>query len=142
MAVVAFLLIRTTVFGNDFSGKAKNSLEKETVQKGIIILVEFPDVKHNVDRNSVQNRFSNHLNSYVKEMSYNKVSLGIDVTKRWYPLPKSVSWYRISSRNLEVDKSRVRGLIDDALDAADKEVDFSNIPLRPFFWVQQWRITG
>jgi len=133
MAVFAFLLIRTTVFGNDFSGKAKNSLERETVQKGIIILVEFPDVKHDVDRGFVQNRFSKHLGSYVKEMSYNKVSLGVDVTKRWYTMPKSISQYRISSRNLEVDKSRVRGLIDDALDAADKEVDFSKYTFATVF---------
>ena len=101
MAVFAFLLIRTIVFGNDFSEKAKNNLERETVQQGIIILVEFPDVKHDVDRGFVQNRFSKHLGSYVKEMSYNKVSLGIDVTKRWYTMPQSISRYRISSRNLD-----------------------------------------
>jgi len=58
-------------------------------------------------------------------MSYNKVSLDVDVTERWYVLPNPVTRYRISPRNLEVDKSRVRKLIDDALHAVDKEVDFS-----------------
>lgn len=125
IATFAFSLIQTTVFGNDFSEKAKNSLERETVQRGIIILVEFPDVKHDVDRNFVQVRFSRHLGSYVKEMSYNNVSLGVDVTKKWYTMPKSISQYRISSRNLGVDKSRVKILIKDALDVADKDVDFS-----------------
>ncbi len=48
------MLIQTIVFGNDFSEKAKNSLERGTVQQGIIILVEFPDVKHDVDRDFVQ----------------------------------------------------------------------------------------
>ena len=134
IAVLAFALIQTMVFGNDFSEKAKTSLEKETVQRGIIILVEFPDVKHDVvDRDFVQNRFSNRLNSYVKEMSYDKVSLGIDVTKRWYTMPKSISQYEISSRNLEVDRSRVRRLIDDALDAADEEVDFSKYSFAAIF---------
>jgi hypothetical protein len=40
-------------------------------------------------------------------------------------MPKSISKYKISSRNLEVDKSRVKMLIADALDAADKDVDLS-----------------
>jgi len=40
-------------------------------------------------------------------------------------MPHSISKYRISSRNLEVDTASVRRLIDDALDAADAEVDFA-----------------
>ncbi|MCL5022648.1 MAG: immune inhibitor A [Nitrospirae bacterium] len=97
----------------------------ETSVKGIVLLVEFPDVKHNVNRSFVQARFSRGLNSYVKEMSYDKVSLDVNVTRKWYTMPDPVSRYKISPRNLEVDKSRVRKLIDDALDAADREVDFS-----------------
>ena len=105
----------------------------ETVEKGIIILVEFPDVKHDIDRHRVQARFSQHLNNYVREMSYNRVSLEIDVTKKWYKMPDSISQYRISPRNLEVDKSRVRKLIDDTLDAADREVDFSKYSFAVIF---------
>jgi hypothetical protein len=97
----------------------------ETVEKGLIILVEFPDVRHDVKRNFVQERFSRGLNYYIKEMSYNEVSLEIDVTRKWNKMPDSISRYKISSRNLEVDKSRVRKLIDDALDAVDRDVDFS-----------------
>jgi M6 family metalloprotease-like protein len=130
IAVSAFLVIQPKVFGNDFSEKAKEGV---TVHQGIIILVQFPDVKHDVPRDFVQKRFSQQLNSYVKEMSYQKVSLGIDVTKRWYTMPKSINQYSISSRNLEVDKSRVRRLIDDALEAVDKEVDFSRYSFTAIF---------
>jgi immune inhibitor A len=112
MSFVVFSMTQTIAFG-------------ETVEKGIIILVEFPDVTHDVSRDFVQKRFSQHLNNYVNEMSYNKVSLKIDVTNKWYTLPYSISQYKISSRNLEVDKSRVRKIIDDALNAVDKDVDFS-----------------
>jgi hypothetical protein len=112
MVTLVFSMTQTIAYG-------------ETIQKGIIILVEFPDVRHDVNRDFVQKRFSQHLNDYVKEMSYNTVSLKVDVTKKWYTLPYSVSQYRISSRNLEVDKLRVRKIIDDALNAADKDVDFS-----------------
>jgi len=120
MTLFAFWVIQSEAYG-------------ETVEKGIIILVEFQDVKHDLDRNLVQMRFSQQLNNYVKEMSYNKVSLGIDVTKRWYTMPNSVSKYRISSRNLEVDKSRVKKLTDDALASAEEEVDFSKYSFSAIF---------
>ncbi len=125
MAPLAILMLQAVVLGGDVPEVAKNKPAGEAVEKGIVILVEFPDVKHAVNRTAVQARFSMQLNAYVKEMSYGKVSLGIDVTKNWYTMPDSVRQYRISPRNLEVDRSRVKKLIDDAINAADEEVDFS-----------------
>lgn len=95
------------------------------IKRGLVVLVEFPDVRHDGSRELVQRRFTGHLDRYVKEMSYGRVALDIDVTPKWYRLPEPVSRYRISPRNLEVDKSRVHKLIDDALDAAGKDVDLS-----------------
>jgi len=103
------------------------------VEKGIIVLVEFPDVKHDVTRNFVTERFFDRLNRYVQEMSYGKVSIGGQVTEKWYRMPDSVSQYRISSRNLEVDKSRIRKLIDDSLNAVDRDVDFSQYSFTAIF---------
>jgi M6 family metalloprotease-like protein len=124
--IFAILLIETEAFGAVFSEKPSSTLGKETIERGIVILVEFPDVTHNVTRDFVQKKFSRQLNGYVKEMSYNKVTLDVDVTQRWYTMSQSISDYRISSRNLEVDKTRVRKLIDDVIDAADKDIDFSS----------------
>lgn len=112
ISLFTFPIMQTVAFG-------------ETIEKGIIILAEFPDVQHNISRDFVHKRFSQHLNDYVQEMSYNNVSLKIDVTKKWYTLPYSISQYKISSRNLEVDKSRVRKIIDDAVNAVDKDIDFT-----------------
>jgi immune inhibitor A len=106
-------------------GGVGNAPQGGTVEKGIVILVEFPDVQQNVPRNFIQSRFKQQLPNYVRTVSYNKVSLEFDITSRWYKLPGLVSQYRISSRNLEVDKSRVKNLIDDSLAAADADVDFS-----------------
>ena len=103
----------------------RQSAGAEKVEKGIVVLVEFPDVANSAQRNAVQVRFTQGLSNYVREMSYGKVSLGVDLTDKWYKLPESVSRYKISSRNLEVDKSRIEKLILDALNAADKDVDFS-----------------
>lgn len=93
------------------------------IKRGLVVLVGFPDVRHDDNRELVRTRFAQHLANYVQEMSYGKVSLNIDVTPGWYTLPEPVGRYRISARNLEVDKSRVHKLIDDALDAAGKDFD-------------------
>jgi hypothetical protein len=119
------LAIQTMAYASNSPQRSKNSRVGENVERGVIVLVQFPDVSHKVDRNFIEKRFSQHLNNYVKQMSYNKVFLRIDVTRKWYTMPKSITHYRISSRNLEVDKSRVKNLIDDAIAAADGEVDFS-----------------
>jgi M6 family metalloprotease-like protein len=104
----------------------------QTVRKGVVILVEFPDVRHAVPRAHVQTRFNTHLRDYVREMSYGGFSLQFDVTTTWYTL-KPIERYRISPRNLEVDRSRVRALIDDALAAADRDVDFTTYDLAVVF---------
>lgn len=93
--------------------------------RGIVILVEFPDVRPRVDRRYAHRRFFVELNEYVREMSYGRVCIQGDVTARWHTLPHPISHYRISPRNLEVDQSRILSLIRDALDAADKEIDLS-----------------
>lgn len=88
-----------------------SSLHAQTVLRGLVILVAFPDAKPPVERAFVQRRFGRQLDSYVREMSYGKASLSVDVTEKWLTLPNPVSRYRISPHNLTVDKSRVRRLI-------------------------------
>ncbi|MBU1040341.1 MAG: hypothetical protein KKF77_04485 [Proteobacteria bacterium] len=95
------------------------------LKRGLVVLAQFPDVQHDGNRDFVRTRFAGHLNSYVREMSYGKVALSIDVTPVWHTLPEPVDRYRISPRNLEVDKSRVHKLINDALDALGKDVDLA-----------------
>jgi M6 family metalloprotease-like protein len=118
---VSSLLIARPALGQNPS----HTNQQHTVEKGVVILVSFPDVNNPVNGNRVQMRFTRQLNAYVREMSYGKVSLDVDVPNEWVKMPKPVSRYRISSRNLEVDRSRVRQLIDDALDQVDEKVDFS-----------------
>jgi M6 family metalloprotease-like protein len=83
--------------------------------------------------NFIKTRFTQQLYNYVREISYDKISLKFDFTKKWYAMPDSISQYKIAPRNLEVDKSRVRKLIDDALNAADDEVDFSRYDFAVIF---------
>lgn len=94
-----------------------------SAKRGLVVLVQFPDVRHELTREHVQLHFAGHLNRYVQEMSCGAVSLAVDVTPGWWTMPKPIGRYRISPRNLEVDKSRVMGLIDDALEGVGKDVD-------------------
>jgi M6 family metalloprotease-like protein len=113
-----------------------------TARKGIVILVQFPDVERNVTREFAAGRFNQGLGSYVREMSYGTASLTFDVTPKWYTMPRAIRDYRISSRNLEVDKSKIRRLIDDALRAADEDVDFSRYDLAAIFMRAQQQEYG
>jgi hypothetical protein len=93
-------------------------------RKGLVILVEFPDIVPPVAEAFVRDRFKK-LDFYVREMSYGKVCAEVDFTG-WQRLPDSVKRYAISPANLKVDKSRVVKLIQDAIDAADEKNDFSH----------------
>jgi hypothetical protein len=92
-------------------------------KKGLVILVEFPDILPPVNENFVRERFK-RLDLYIREMSYGKVCVDVDITG-WHRLPESIRQYAISSANLNVDKSRVTRLIQNAIDAADRKYDFS-----------------
>jgi hypothetical protein len=113
------LLMYPAVVGQSQEAQ-RNVCEKS---KGLVILVEFPDIAPPVDVNFVRGRFEK-LNFYVGEMSYGKVCTEVDITG-WYRLPDSVMRYAISPANLEVDKSRVERLIQHAIDAADEKNNFS-----------------
>jgi len=94
-------------------------------ERGLVILVEFPGTPHEVDRAYIEERFFGKLNQYVQQMSYGRVCIGGEVTPRWYTMPHPISHYSISPHNLEVDKSRLKRLIDDVLAAVDADFDVS-----------------
>lgn len=100
--------------------------EARIVKRGLVVLAQFPDVNNELRREFVRQRFAEHLNAFVREMSYGAVSLDIDVTPKWIILPDGVAKYRIPPQNLNVDKSRVIKLIDDAMSAVDPGVDLAS----------------
>jgi hypothetical protein len=114
--------------------------KKPIIKKGLVILVKFKGLEYPIQRNFAVRRFEG-LNNYIKEMSYGDVSIDVDVTNKWYEL-KDVSNYKISPRNLEVDKSKVENLIKDAVNAADKEYDFSKYTFTALFMMSQIKDFG
>jgi hypothetical protein len=115
----------------------KDGCEK---RKGLVILAEFPDISHTVDGAFVRERFQK-LDSYVREMSYGKVCVDVDITG-WQTLPDSIREYSISTANLEVDKSRVVKLIQNSIDAADEKYDFSKYSFVVLFLGAQFKEYG
>lgn len=109
-------------------------------RRGLVILVQFPDIAPRIDEAFVRGRFKK-LDSYVREMSYGKVSADIDITG-WHRLPDSIKRYAISPANLEVDKARVSKLIQDAIDVADKTNDFSRYSFIVLFLGAQFKEYG
>lgn len=110
------------------------------VRRGLVILTEFPDVRHDVTADSVRDRFRK-IDSYVRAMSYGKVCVEVDVTP-WYRLPRPIGAYRISASNLDVEKSRVTAIIRDALDAAGDDSDFSRYSFTVLFLGAKFREYG
>lgn len=92
------------------------------VQRGLVVLAQFPGLRHTVDRDHVRQRFAEHLDAYVREMSGGAAWLDIELTP-WLTLPGPVDSYSIAPHNLKVDKSRVARLIDDALAALPPDTD-------------------
>ena len=115
----------------------RNVCEKK---KGLVILVEFPDIVPPVDERFVRERFKK-LDLYVREMSYGKICTDIDITG-WHRLPDSIKRYSISPANLKVDKSRVERLIQHAIDAADGKNDFSRYSFVILFLGAQFKEYG
>jgi M6 family metalloprotease-like protein len=123
--VIILLLLFTASATAQYRDRSRGTAGQCRVERGLIILTQFPDIEPPVKKEYARKRFFRELNEYVQEMSYGKVCIKGDVTEKWITLPDPVTKYRISSRNLEVDKDRVRKLIDDALKGADKDADFS-----------------
>lgn len=92
--------------------------------RGLVVLTQFPGLPHAVDSGFVRQRFAEFLDGYVREMSGGAAWLDIELTP-WITLPDPVERYRISPRNLEVDKSRVGRLLNDALSALPAELDLA-----------------
>lgn len=91
--------------------------------RGLVVLIEFPDVMRPFRPPFAVERF-HQLSRYVSQMSYGTVGVDFDFTD-WVQMPEPISSYRISPANLKVDKSRVTRLIQDAIDGADTRHDFS-----------------
>ena len=93
-------------------------------QKVIVVLVDFPDVTPTLSRDQVYNKIFVDLDEYFRDASYGQMWFTGNITGP-YMLPHPISNYNIVIQNLLADRTKVLALVQDALDAADGDVNFS-----------------
>jgi len=90
----------------------------------LMVAVRFPDAEPSMPLERTRKRVVVDLNDYVKEQSYGRAWVKADF-RGWVRLPDSLSQYKVSPYNFQVDRTRVRKLAEDTMTALEREVDFS-----------------
>jgi len=93
-------------------------------KKYVVILADFPDVERKMPIGKLSTRMLDFVNNYFNATSYQKLNFEGSITRR-YMLPHPVGYYKISSSNMEVDRNKVLSLVNDVVNAADADVQFS-----------------
>jgi M6 family metalloprotease-like protein len=93
-------------------------------QKVIVIMADFPDVKPTITKEQIYNKVFVDLDNYFRDASYGKMWLTGNVTGP-YVLPHPISDYNTTLQNLTADKTRMLSLVQNTMDAADGDVNFS-----------------
>jgi M6 family metalloprotease-like protein len=93
----------------------------------MVLLARFPDVEPQITPDKARMKVFTKLGTYIRQVSYDQTWLEGEV-RGWYTLDNPISHYSISSHNLEVDRDKVTSLVQEVINKADGDVDFSNYP--------------
>jgi len=93
-------------------------------QRVLVLAVRFPDVEPRFALKRIRKKVVRGLNKYVKEQSYGLTWIKADF-RGWITLPHSIHEYKVSPYNFEVDRTRVKKLVEDSMSAVESDVDFS-----------------
>ena len=119
LTALSFLLVATVVCGlaaRDVVGQQPTKGSLST----IVVLVEFPDLRHKVPREAIHRLVFEEVNSYYQEVSFGKVWITGRITD-WITIPNSYRSYVPE----KVDKMPPpHTLATDAIRAVDESVNF------------------
>ena len=129
-AAVGMLVLALIVLSWGTGYSEENDLGLQSTQaigekRVLIVAVRFPDAAPSVPIETVKRRAVSGLNAYVAEQSYGLASINADF-RRYIALPSSLSKYKVSQYNNQVDAGRVRKLVEDTMTTLENEVDFSS----------------
>jgi hypothetical protein len=91
----------------------------------LMLAVRFPNVAPQFSLDEIKTRAEVRLNDYVKAQSYDQAWVKSDLIG-WIPLPDPVERYAVSPDNFQVDRNKVRKLIEDGMTAVEDRLDFSS----------------
>lgn len=93
-------------------------------QRVLVIAAKFPGIEPSFSIDQMRVKYFERLNTYLRLVSGGQATVTGKMSG-WHTLPRPVGKYRISQHNLEVDRTKVAQLIQDAVDLADRDEDFS-----------------
>jgi M6 family metalloprotease-like protein len=91
----------------------------------LVAAVTFPDARPGKPIEELKKRIMGSLNTYIQEQSYGQTSVKVDF-RGWVPLPDPLDQYKVSPYNFQVDKKKVRKLIEDTLSMIEKEAELAD----------------
>ncbi len=122
--VLAVIMLSWEVCWSEENDLGLQSTQAVGEKRVLAVVVRFPDATPTVPIEMVRQR-AFALNTYVVEQSYGIASVKVDF-RGYATLPSSLSKYKVSRYNNQVDAGRVRKLVEDAMTLIEREVDFSS----------------
>jgi len=125
MFVLAMIVLSWGAGYSEDNDLGLQSTQATGEKRVLIVVVRFPDATPSVPLETVKRRAVTGLNAYVVEQSYGLASVNADF-HGYKMLPSSLSQYKVSQYNSQVDAGRVRKLVEDTMTTLEKEVDFAS----------------
>jgi hypothetical protein len=100
------------------------STQAKGEQRVLMVAARFPDVKPRFSLEQINRKVVTGLGRYVEEQSYGLARVNADF-RGSVMLPHPISAYKLSPYNFQVDRKKVRKLVEDTMTALGNEVDFS-----------------
>jgi len=123
LALTVFLPSSASAFFGGEEGMGTQSDQAKGELRLLAVAVRFPDARPSFTLDNIRKRAVDDLDRYVREQSYGQAWLRADF-RGWVDLPDPLSLYKVSPYNFQVDRRRVRKLIEDTLTGLEREVDF------------------
>lgn len=102
-----------------------NLLASKGKIRNLFLFVDFPDNRSIFHSKDFANNYFMETKKFIEDQSYGKILLELFVSNKVFRIEKNSGSYKLFSDG----KGDMRGLIQDALNAADKELNFSNYDL-------------
>jgi M6 family metalloprotease-like protein len=122
--LVALALAGCATAGDGGGASALRAQHALGVRRLLVLGVSFPGIEPGRSLAQLREHVLERSADYYATQSWGKTTLVGDV-KGWYRLPRPLDDYKVSPHNVEVDRRRVRLLVEDALTAAEKDTVFS-----------------
>ena len=96
------------------------------VQRILVLAVSFPKISPGKGLSQIRKDVLENTAEYYAQVSYGKTTL-IGEVKGWYQLPRPLDDYKVPPENANLfrQRDRVQRLVEDALNAAEKDVVFN-----------------